>query len=140
MDHLFKQEIRIKGILLFGSVARGQGKINDEYISDIDLIIISDELPEDLWKRRKKTLKLTRKVTGGIQVLWWTSEEIKNHVKNKFYLILDALDEGIILYDPEDLLHQLRKRLFKDLAKKGVIKTDLYWQWPIKYFGERIEF
>lgn len=139
-DYLFRQEINIKGLLLFGSVAKGKGTITDDYVSDIDLIIISEDLPDNLWERRKKTLKLTKPVIGGIQALWWTPKEIKNHVKHKFYLILDALDDGKILYDPEGLLHRLKKQLFKDLTEKGVIKTDLYWQWPIKYFGEKIEF
>ncbi|TXT66453.1 MAG: Nucleotidyltransferase domain protein [Promethearchaeota archaeon] len=53
---------------------------------------------------------------------------------------MDAFDEGKILYDPECILKDLRDKLFKELEAKGVIKTDLYWQWPIKHFGDKIEF
>ena len=65
---------------------------------------------------------------------------MEGHVRSKYYLILDAFDEGKILYDPENFLFKLRKKLFKDLEEKGVIKTELYWQWPIKKFGDKIEF
>lgn len=59
---------------------------------------------------------------------------------SKFYLLLDAFDEGKIIYDPKGILKKLKEKLFKELKAKGVIKTDLYWQWPIKRFGDKIEF
>lgn len=33
-----------------------------------------------------------------------------------------------------------KRKLFKELKAKGVIKTDLYCQWPIKRFGDKKEF
>ena len=116
------------------------GRITDNYISDLDLIIISKDLPRDLWERRRFTSDLTQSVSAGIQALWWTAEEMKSHVKEKFYLVLDALDEGKIIHDPAGFIRSLKKKLFEELVEKGVIKTDLYWQWPIKYFGEKINF
>jgi len=50
------------------------------------------------------------------------------------------LHEGKILYDPENIPFELIKKLFIDLEEKGFKKTELYWQWPIKKFGEKFEF
>lgn len=140
INFIFTQELNIRGILLFGSVARGEEVINQEKVSDIDMIIVCDELPDNLKKRREYISNLTNSVNSNIQTLWWTSEEIKENLEEKFHLLLDALDEGKILFDKDNFLHQLRKKMFLDLAKKGVIKTEMYWQWPIKKFGDKIEF
>ena len=140
LQFIFKLKLRIKAILLFGSVATGKARVDDDYLSDIDLFIICDDLPEDYWERRELVFKLTKPVCSGKQALWRTSKEMEGYVKSKYYLILDAFDEGKILYDPKNFLFKLRKALFKDLEEKGVIKTELYWQWPIKKFGDKIEF
>jgi len=140
LQYILKIELNVKGIMLFGSLATEKACYNKNHVSDIDLIIICDDLPEDLWNRRQLILNLTKTVNSGIQALWWTSKEIKNHVTSKYYLILDAFDEGKIIYDPENLLLELKTRLFEELDLKGVIKTDLYWQWPIKKFGDKIEY
>ncbi len=140
LQYVLKMEIYIKGIMLFGSLATDKAIYDENHISDIDLIIVCDELQEDLWKRRRLLVKLTKTVSSGIQALWWTSKEIKSLVASKYYLILDAFDEGRILYDPDNFLLELKTRLLKELELKGVIKTDLYWQWPIKKFGDKIEF
>ncbi|MHA1272567.1 MAG: nucleotidyltransferase domain-containing protein [Promethearchaeota archaeon] len=140
LKHIFNLKLNIRGILLFGSLARGEAKNNEKHVSDIDLIIICDNLPKDYKKRREKIRELTRSVSSGIQAFWWTSKELEGNVKSKHYLILDAFDEGKILYDPEGFLNDLRDKLFRELKEKNVIKTDLYWRWPVKKFGDRIEY
>jgi len=140
LQFIFKLKLKIKAILLFGSVATGKARDDDDYLSDIDLIIVSDDLPEDHWERSKFVFELTKSISSGKQTLWRTSKEMEGYVRSKYYLILDAFDEGKILYDPEKFLFKLRKKLFKDLEEKGVKKTELYWQWPIKEFGDKIEF
>ncbi len=140
LQYIFKLDLEIRSILLYGSVATGRSRDDSEYISDIDLFIISDKITVDLLKRSKWGINLTMSVCSGIQALWRTSKEMKSYADSKYYLILDALDEGQILYDPDNFLHNLREKLFTELKDKGVIKTDLYWQWPIKEFGDNIEF
>lgn len=78
-------------------------------MSDIDLIVVCKDLPKDHWKRQEKVKPIMEKASAYIEPLWWTPKEMETHVKNKFYLILDALDEGKILYDPDNFLHKLRK-------------------------------
>ncbi len=140
LQFLFKLDIKIRSILLFGSVATGKARMDEDHLSDIDLIIISDDITIELIKRSQWVVNLTRPVCSGIQALWRTSKEIESYVDSKYYLILDAFDEGHILYDQDNFLHRLKERLFKELEEKGVIKTELYWQWPIKKFGDKIEY
>jgi len=140
IEKILEQPMKIEGILLFGSLVREEAVVNQDYMSDIDLIIISNDLPEDLWERNEKIHELTADFSENIQAIWWTHEEMIKFVEKKFYLILDALDEGKILYDPNNILRELKRKLFEDLKKKHVIKKDLYWRWPISKFGEKIKF
>lgn len=140
LGFILELDLEIKGILLYGSVATGKAKNDDDYFSDIDLIIICDDLPKDRQERKEKIFNLVKPVHSGIQDIWLTSKEIEEQVDSKFYLILDAFDEGKILHDPDSLLNRLKDKLFNELKKKGVIKTELYWQWPIKKFGDKIEY
>ena len=133
-------DYNIKGILLFGSVAKGTDHYDEEYISDIDLIIIAENLSENIWKRNEMIYKSTIDVSSDIQAIWWTPEEILKNLESKYYLLLDALDDGKILYDPNNFLYELKVKLKKELIEKGVIKTEIYWQWPIKKFGDYFEF
>ena len=140
LEFVLALNLKIKGILLFGSVATGNAKNEVDYLSDIDLIIICDDLPKDRGERKEKIFNLVKLVHSGIQDIWLTSKELEEQVDSKFYLILDAFDEGKILHDPDSLLKRLKDKLFNELKKKGVIKTELYWQWPIKEFGDKIEY
>ncbi len=140
LQFIFELNLKIRAILLFGSVATGKALNDNEHLSDIDLFIISDDITVDLLKRSQWVVNLTRPVCSGIQALWRTSKEIESYVDSKYYLILDAFDEGKILYDPDNFLRKLRERTFKELKEKGVIKTELYWQWPLKKFGDKIEY
>ena len=140
LTHIFKQNLEIIGALLFGSVATNKARDDEFHTSDIDLIIICENLPSGIWERKKFVFEKTKKVCSGIQDFWWTLEELKRLLDSKFYLLLDAFDEGKILYDPNEILNKLKEKLFKELEAKGVIKTDLYWEWPIKCFGDKIEF
>ncbi|KKK45275.1 hypothetical protein LCGC14_1257230 [marine sediment metagenome] len=140
LQFIFKLDLEIRSILLYGSVATGRARDDTEYLSDIDLFIISDKIRIDLLKRSKWVVNITKPVCSGVQALWRTSKEMEKYAESKYYLILDAFDEGKILYDPDNFLHNLREKIFTELKAKGVIKTDLYWQWPIKKFGDKIEY
>ena len=96
LQFIFKLKLKIKAILLFGSVATGKTRDDDDHLSDIDLFIICDDLPEDYWERRELVFKLTKPVCSGKQALWRTSKEMEGYVKSKYYLILDAFDEEMV--------------------------------------------
>lgn len=141
LTQLFQIDNKIAGIVLFGSLARGDAIYSEEKRSDIDLIIIfeDNELPEHHRKRSELKLKLMEFSPSGVDSLWMTESEFKNLVQIKTDIILYALDECKILYDPFGLIKKQKDSLFKELKEKGVKKEKHYWVWPLKNFGEEIE-
>jgi predicted nucleotidyltransferase len=141
LTQIFQTDKKIAGIVLFGSLARGDAIYSEEKRSDIDLIIIfkDNELPEDPRKKNELKLKLMQLTSAGIDSLWMTESEFKRLVQIKTDIILYALDECKILYDPTGLIKEEKEHLFKELKEKGVKKKKHYWIWPIKNFGEEIE-
>ncbi len=141
LNLLFQINKKVIGLILFGSLARGDATYSIEKKSDIDLIIIfrDNELPIHHKKRSEMKLKLLELAPSGVDSLWMTEGEFINLVKIKTDIILYALDEGRILYDPVGLIRKQKDTLFKELKKKGVKKERHYWAWPIKSFGEEIE-
>lgn len=67
-DCKFDNNINIKSVILFGSVARGQAKKH----SDIDLIVVASGLPE---LKRRDELPPFRSL-ASIQDIWMTPEEL----------------------------------------------------------------
>ena len=138
---LFHINKKIKGIILFGSLAKVTAIYSDEKVSDIDLIIIfkDNELPKDHNKRTNLQTKLMDLTELGIDSLWMTESEFKNLVQIKADIILDALDKGIILYESNGIIDEQKNKLFKELEEKGVIRREHYWIWPLKNLGDEIE-
>lgn len=85
--------VRYKAIL-FGSYARG----DFSEVSDIDLLIISDELPENL-KERLDFLFLKRDFAPRVEPIGWTKREyeLRKEAKDPFIELLEK--EGIVLWD-----------------------------------------
>lgn len=124
---------------MFGSVARGKQKSSTKYESDADILSVIENLPERFSLKR---LDLSIKVGHiyRVESEWVTKFELEQYFQAKTGFILDAFDEGIIVYDPENYLIRKREELFQDLKKKGVIKKpSLGWVFPIK-IGEKIEY
>ena len=78
--------------ILFGSYARG----DFNYASDIDLLIISDELPENL-NERLSFLNLKRWNTPEVEPIGWTEREyeMRKNKKDPFIALLEK--EGRII-------------------------------------------
>ncbi len=132
------KKVKVCGVLLFGSVARGKAKPFRSYESDIDLIVVIEDLPEDLEKRMLYKIEVEKGTRSRIQAIWMTPKELEEHIGAKSEYILDAFDEGIIIYDPEGFLEKKRSELSDELHKKGVSRLKWGWSWNIKA-GEIIE-
>ncbi len=141
LERLFQIDKKIIGLLLFGSIARNEAIYSEKKISDIDLIVIfaNGEIPISHRKRSDLKVELMRSVLGHIDSIWMTDQQFKKAVQNKMGLLLTALSEGKILFDPNHLITEQKKKLFKELKDKGVIKRKNYWRWPLKHLGEEIE-
>ena len=80
-------EFRLKRVILFGSRSRG-----DFYPhSDIDLLLISDEFPDDWFKRHTRLYFLKLK---QIEPIGYTADEIQRMLNDGNTFIENILREG----------------------------------------------
>lgn len=130
---------RLISVVLFGSVARE----TQSFDSDIDLLIIADELPKGRMKRIgefgsvedkiEPLLKSLRKKEG---INTYISAIIKRpeEAQKGSPLFLDMVEDANILFDRdgffEGVLDRLKKRL-KDLGAKRIWRGNI-WYWDLK--------
>ncbi|MEM3407768.1 MAG: nucleotidyltransferase domain-containing protein [Nitrososphaerota archaeon] len=105
-------------VLLFGSLSKNLAKPYPE--SDIDLLIIAKNLPRKLIERKFQIIKL-KKYPMAIEDLWLTPEELMEGIEGGWGVILDALSDGIPIYDPENILKNAKEILNKKYKRIGKI-------------------
>ncbi|MGC9085980.1 MAG: nucleotidyltransferase domain-containing protein [Thermoproteota archaeon] len=130
---------RMVGALLFGSVARGVAKPLSSAESDVDLVLVVEALPR-LQERIPMIPKLVArlKLPSIIQAIYMTPEEFEMHIKSKSGWVINAVVEGIVLYDPKHFLQSSKEKLLNELKEKGIERTSYGWVWPIRA-GERTQ-
>ena len=101
-------------MILYGSLARGLEKPFPE--SDIDLIVVARELPEDLFERRLMATRI-KKGESLVEDLWMTPEELIDGVRGGWGVLLDALDDGIVIYDKLGVISEA-KRILRTLFRR----------------------
>jgi predicted nucleotidyltransferase len=130
---------RLVSVMLFGSVARGEWDEN----SDIDVIVVVEgwgDLPvwrrvEEL-RRAKEELEESFEYQEALKAGYWpiiqnyplSVEEARRF--NRIYL--DAVIDGIILYDKDDFLARILQSLRERLEEMGSVRVTLpnrkfYW-------------
>lgn len=128
----------IESIVIFGSVARNTARDN----SDIDMLIMLKERNKEINDRFLK-IQLTlydseedqqlmeRNIITKIFDIRKTEKELRDNP----LILLDILDHGIILYDPNgkmrNLLQDLDKKL-KELKAEKIVFEDGKWCWDLK--------
>ena len=111
------KELDAKIIILFGSRARGDWKP----WSDYDLLIIAD-FKEKYLDRIKRVLDIVGDLPIHIEPHPYTLEEAIIMLKKGNPIIVDALEEGKILYAGPELERLLS--LYRKLKEKGMRKTE----------------
>jgi len=139
---------RLVSFVVFGSIARETFR----YDSDIDLLIIAENLPKGRMKRVAQFSAVEDRVEPYLESL--KKEGINTYISAIFKtpqeaeygspLFLDMVEDARILYDKNAFfskrLERLRKRL-KELGAKRVWKGNI-WHWVLKpdyHPGEVIE-
>ena len=122
---------RFLGALLFGSLVRGEARPYETLESDIDLIVLIEGLPP-LSQRIVEKIEVERNLHTLVRAIWMTPEDLEGHIKAKAGYVLDAFDEGILLYDRDGFLSESRKKLAEELREKGVVQTERWWSFPVK--------
>ena len=128
----------LMGILLFGSVARGEARMN----SDVDLLVVAEGLPSSYMERARIMARVVEKTRGEriklfskgihptLQIIAYTPEEMEVFRALYFDLAVD----GIILYSRrgyvEELLRKIRRTLEESKARKVVLPGGR-WYWVV---------
>lgn len=135
---------RLISLALFGSVARGTA----HEASDIDLLVVMEDLPRSLRERRQVLLAEWSRLEARQRVgpVEWnlvvkTPEEARAHSP----LYLDLVEEGILVVDRngffESVLSAMRARM-RELGSRRVFMPDGTWYWDLKpdfRFGDNVE-
>ncbi|MHA1764308.1 MAG: nucleotidyltransferase domain-containing protein [Promethearchaeota archaeon] len=124
IDNFSKNVIKIfhpKCIILYGSLARGD--FNER--SDIDIIVIAKNLPENYFERAKLLYEQI-KTPVPIEPLGYTPSEFIKMIYKRHCTSLFAMSEGIPLHGKKYFLSL--KRIHKKIMKKyGIIKGEAAW-------------
>lgn len=110
-------------VALFGSVARGEAKPT----SDIDLLIVCEDLPKGMFKRHAFLEPVREQLQGDLEWLWkqgvyadFTELVYTKDEANRFHWVyLDMLEDAVILYDENGFLRGVFEKLRKRLKELG---------------------
>lgn len=110
-----------KCIILFGSLARGD--FNER--SDVDIIIISPNLPKSYFERAELLYSLIR-ASASIDPIGYTPNEFVNMIKKRHCTSLFAMEEGKPLFGKKyfSFLIKTHNEIFK---KYEIFKGDSAW-------------
>ena len=120
----------IVAILLFGSLARKTAIFTNDYQSDIDLLIISHNLPKDILSRRFYSADLSKTLGLGIDQFWFPPEEIIALVESHRVFFMEIIKYGKILFEKDEFFTKLQKTINKTLKEKGIKESKNVWLWP----------
>ena len=144
-----RENIGLKSIVLFGSVARGSAKLD----SDVDLLIVSDTF-KSLGEAIDRLVDVEYSPRVARELEWLENNGISTHIsfhpinthslQNHPPIILDIVEEGITLVDDgtyEREAEKMRARM-RALGAKRIWLTGDEWAWLLKpdaKIGEVIE-
>ena len=118
-------------IVLFGSIVKG----NFTKTSDIDVIVVCENLIKDWRARDKMILALTEdielKYSTQIHMNLVSKDEISHAIESAYPLMLEIYDANRIIYDKDNLFSNLLKKFEFNLHKWHAKKIEKgFWKIP----------
>lgn len=120
----------VSGVVLFGSRA------DDSFTpdSDIDLLVVAENINPKLHRRKKEMLALKRSLpVKPLDLLLLTQDEVVSNFTNHNPLFLDIAEDGIILLDSENFLSDLIRETREYIQSRGIKRIKDGWQFPVAY-------
>lgn len=112
-----RKEFNVKAVILFGSRARGDWKP----WSDFDILVIAD-FSEGYLDRIKRLLEVVGDIPLDIEFHPYTVEEALEMLRRCNPMIIDALEEGIILYKTNEI--EKLFDVYRELKRRGLRRTE----------------
>ena len=120
----------VSGAVLFGSHANNSFTPD----SDIDLLVVAENINPKLHRRKKEMLALKRSLpVKPLDLLLLTPDEVISNFTNHNPLFLDIAEDGIIITDSENFLSDLIEETRKYIQVRGIKRIKDGWQFPVAY-------
>lgn len=133
VERLKMLPLKINAVVLYGSLSKGEQTLD----SDIDLLIVADEIHPRKHKRGKEIVIIKECLSSGfpfaLDILLLTSEECISNFKNHNPLFLDITCEGVILIDKDDFLKKLINETKAYIIEKKLENLTDGWRFPVLY-------
>ncbi|MCX9012378.1 MAG: nucleotidyltransferase domain-containing protein [Candidatus Methanoperedens sp.] len=116
---IFKQKFShdLLSVVLFGSFVKGTFTST----SDIDVLIICNNLPKDWRERDRMALELTEDIeikhTIPIHMVLISKNEISHAIESAYPLMLEIYDTNKIVYDKDNFFKRLLVEFEKNLGR-----------------------
>jgi predicted nucleotidyltransferase len=122
--------IEIISIAIFGSVARQE----DDSDSDIDLLVVAENIPEKRIERIPDMIKIKRELNleFPLDVLLVSKHECRSNFRNHNPLYLDIAFDAEIIYDETNFLRDLIEETREYVKTHNIRRGDGSWSFPVK--------
>lgn len=153
LDGLLRELLKVFGdglvsLVVFGSVARGEARRD----SDIDVLIVVEELPRSRFERLAKYMEAEKRLDPQLDELLDKGYAVtispilktRDEAERFSPLYLDMVEDAVIIWDKEgffeNVLRGLKSRLDELGAERVWVGRKWYWRLKKEYrFGEVIE-
>lgn len=129
LERLLEAHPDVRGIVLFGSAARGEPH------QDVDLLVVVGGAREA--RERAEVLKLLRRALGPdgawVDLVVVTYQGFRWGMEAHYPFYLDVAVDGVVLYDADGIT-ALLEWVKAEIAARGIRRTETGgWQFPVPY-------
>jgi len=119
----------VRGALLFGSWVRGEQSPD----SDIDLLVVAENINPKRHRRGEEIAQIKRYLPGlPLDILLLTKDEVVSNFINHNPLFLDIAEDGIIIFDDGNFLHDLVAETRDYVRKRKIRRFGDGWIFPVE--------